>query len=220
MIELTNVTKIYKSGQINVPALQGVNLNISKGEMVVIGGPSGSGKSTLLNLLGAMDSPSGGSIKIDREDITNYSLSQLTTFRAKKVGFIFQSFNLIPVLNVYENIVVPMKLKGQKYNRQNVLDLIENVGLTKFIKHKPDELSGGQKQRVAIARALVHNPPYVMADEPTANLDSVTAQTIVELLKGLNKNLNVTIIFASHDQWVLDNIDRKIKLKDGVIVNE
>ncbi len=218
MIELKDVKKTYKSGSVYVEALKGINLSIEKGEMVVVGGVSGSGKSTLLNLLGAMDKATSGTINIDGENITNYNQNQLTEFRARKVGFIFQSFNLIPVLNVYENIVVPMKLKGQKYERKKVLDLIERVGLTDHIKHKPDELSGGQRQRVAIARSLVHNPPYIMADEPTANLDSQTSHNIVVVLKELNQNLGVTIIFASHDQWVLDNIERKIRLVDGVIV--
>ncbi len=218
MINLSGVIKNYQSGSLYVEALKGINLNIDKGEMIVIGGVSGSGKSTLLNLIGAMDHVTDGKIIIDGEDITDYSQGQLTSFRARKVGFIFQNFHLIPALNIYENIVVPMKLKGQRFEKDRVLELIERVGLTEHIRHKPDELSGGQRQRVAIARALVHNPPYVMADEPTANLDSKTAQNIVGLLKDLNKNLNVTIIFASHDQWVLDNIDRKVRLKDGVIV--
>ncbi len=219
MINLSGVKKIYQSGGLYVEALKGINLNIERGEMVVIGGVSGSGKSTLLNLLGAMDRTTEGSITIDGEDITGYSQGLLTDFRARKVGFIFQSFHLIPSLNVYENIVVPMKLKGQRFEKSLVLDLIDRVGLKDHIRHKPDELSGGQRQRVAIARALVHNPPYVMADEPTANLDSKTAQNIVEVLKELNRNLNVTIIFASHDQWILNNIERKVMLKDGVIVN-
>ena len=219
MIELRGIKKTYKSGLVYVEALKGIDLVIDKGEMVVIGGVSGSGKSTLLNLIGAMDRPTEGTLIIDNENITNYSQSQLTGFRAREVGFIFQNFNLIPALNVYENIVVPMKLKGQKFLKKDVLDLIERVGLTSHIHHKPDELSGGQRQRVAIARSLVHNPPYVMADEPTANLDSNTARSIVELLKDLNKNLGVTIIFASHDQWVLENINRKIKLIDGKIIS-
>lgn len=218
MIELSGVKKTYKSGNVYVEALKDINLTIDNGEMVVVGGVSGSGKSTLLNLIGAMDRVTEGKIVIDGEDVTHYNMSKLTDFRARKVGFIFQNFHLIPVLNIYENIVVPMKLKGQKFKRKKVLELIDRVGLADHIKHKPDELSGGQRQRVSIARALVHNPPYVMADEPTANLDSVTAQNIVSLLKELNQNLNVTIIFASHDQSILDNIDRKIMLRDGIIV--
>lgn len=218
MIDLKQVKKTYKSGEIYVEALKGIDLTINNGELVVLAGISGSGKSTLLNLLGAMDKPSSGTIVLDGEDITDYTTDQLTDFRARKVGFIFQNFNLIPVLNVYENIVVPMKLKGQTFSKNKVIELIDRVGLSEHIKHKPDELSGGQRQRVAIARALVHNPPYVMADEPTANLDSNTAKSIVELLKELNRNLGVTIIFASHDQWILENINRKIRLQDGVVV--
>jgi putative ABC transport system ATP-binding protein len=216
MIRLSNVKKYYRMGKYTVEALRGINLEIAQGEMVVIGGPSGSGKSTLLNLLGAMDRPSEGSININNEDITTYSRSQLTRFRAEKIGFIFQSFNLIPVLNVFENIVVPMKLKGKKYEKNEVLKLIECVGLSSHIKHRPDELSGGQRQRVAIARALVHRPPIVLADEPTANLDSVTSKNIVALLRTLNQTLNISIIFASHDQWILEEIQRKIKLHDGI----
>lgn len=219
MIKLQNVKKTYQSGEVSVEALKGIELTIEKGEMIVIGGVSGSGKSTLLNLIGAMDQPTSGEISIDGEDITNYSSNELTDFRARSIGFIFQNFNLIPALNVYENITVPMKLKHQKFETDKVYELIERVGLKEHIKHKPDELSGGQRQRVAIARALVHNPPYVIADEPTANLDSHTSDNIITLLKELNKNLNVTIIFASHDQWVLDNIDRKVHLKDGVIMD-
>jgi putative ABC transport system ATP-binding protein len=219
MIKLSGVKKTYQSGSLFVEALKDINLEIDKGEMIVIGGVSGSGKSTLLNLLGAMDHATEGTIIIDGDDITGYSQGALTDFRARKVGFIFQSFHLIPALNVYENIVVPMQLKGQPFEKKKVLELIERVGLSDHMRHKPDELSGGQRQRVAIARSLVHNPPYVMADEPTANLDSGTSQNIVGLLKELNKNLNVTIIFASHDQWVLDNIERKVRLRDGVVVN-
>jgi putative ABC transport system ATP-binding protein len=218
MIKLTDVKKTYKSGSVYIEALKNINLEIKKGDMIVIGGVSGSGKSTLLNLIGAMDKATAGKIMIDDEDLTRYSMSKLTAFRARKVGFIFQSFHLIPVLNIYENIIVPMKLKGQRVKKNKVLELIERVGLSNHIKHKPDELSGGQRQRVSIARALVHNPPYVMADEPTANLDSVTAQNIVRLLKELNKNLNITIIFASHDPAILENIDKKMKLKDGMII--
>lgn len=219
MIQLSDVRKVYKTGNINVEALRGVNLQIENGEMIVVAGPSGSGKSTLLNLIGGMDRVSDGKIIFDGEDISNYNSSQLTNFRSRKVGFIFQSFHLIPVLNIYENIVVPLKLKGQPVDKKKVLDLIDRVGLSHHIKHKPDELSGGQKQRVAIARALIHNPPYIMADEPTANLDSKTSASIVDLLKDLNKNLKVTIIFATHDQWVLKAIDKEITISDGIIVS-
>ena len=219
MINLTGIKKIYKSGKIYVEALKGIDLVIQDGEMIVLTGVSGSGKSTLLNLIGAMDSVTEGRIFIDEEDITNYSTGQLTNFRARHVGFIFQTFNLIPVLNVYENIVIPMALKGQAYKKEEVLRLIDQVGLSKYIKHRPDELSGGQRQRIAIARAIVHKPRYIMADEPTANLDSNTARTIIELLQDINEKMKVTIVFASHDKSIFEAIDKKIVLTDGLIVN-
>lgn len=217
MIKLSQVNKVYKTGSVHVEALKSVDLEINRGELLVLSGVSGSGKSTLLNILGAMDRPTGGQVIIDGEDISLYSNARLCDFRAKKIGFIFQSFNLIPVLNIYENIVVPMKLKGQKFQKDRVMQLIELVGLKDHYKHRPDELSGGQRQRVAIARAIVNEPPYILADEPTANLDSKTAKTIIELLEKLNADLNVTIIFASHDPLIQDNIGRKILLRDGQI---
>ncbi len=166
-----------------------------------------------------MDRPDSGSIEVDGEDIAQYSDARLTAFRAAKIGFIFQNFNLISVLSVYDNIVVPMKLKGQRFEKAKVLELIERVGLTRYAKHRPDELSGGQRQRVAIARSLVHNPPYVLADEITANLDTSTAASIIALLRELNRDFGVTIVFASHDQRILDGIERKVALEDGVLVS-
>lgn len=219
MITLKNVSKTYQTGEVEVHALNNVNLTIEKGEMVVLNGVSGSGKTTLLNLLGAMDTPTNGEILFDDENITNYTSSRLTTFRAKKVGFIFQSFNLIPTLTVYENIVVPMKLKGQSFEKDRIMQLIEAVGLIKHYKHRPDQLSGGQKQRVAISRAIAHEPLYVMADEPTASLDSATAMSIIELLKDLNNKLQVTVVFASHDPTLKDAISKKVNLKDGYVVD-
>ena len=217
MIRARGVVKFYKMGAVSIEALRGVDLGVDKGEMMAITGVSGSGKSTLLNLVGGMDRPDAGSIEVDGENIARYSNARLTAFRAVKIGFIFQNFNLISVLNVYDNIVVPMKLKGQRYDKAKVLELIERVGLTRFTKHRPEELSGGQRQRVAIARSLVHNPPYVLADEITANLDTSTATSIIGLLKELNRDFGVTIIFASHDQRILDGIERKVALEDGVL---
>jgi putative ABC transport system ATP-binding protein len=218
MIELKSILKYYQLGATTIKALANIDISIEKGEMIVIGGVSGSGKSTLLNCIGGMDSPTEGEIIVDSENITRYSAGRLTDFRAKKIGFIFQNFNLIPALNVYENIVVPLKLKGRRFDKSLIIGLIDRVGLAGHIRHRPDELSGGQRQRVAIARALAHNPPYILADEPTANLDSVTAETIVELLKELNRNLGVTVIFASHDQFILSTVPRIIMLKDGMVV--
>jgi len=217
LIRARGVVKSYKMGAVSIEALRGVDLGVDKGEMMAITGVSGSGKSTLLNLVGGMDRPDAGSIEVDGENIARYSNARLTAFRAVKIGFIFQNFNLISVLNVYDNIVVPMKLKGQRYDKAKVLELIERVGLTRFAKHRPEELSGGQRQRVAIARSLVHNPPYVLADEITANLDTSTATSIIGLLKELNRDFGVTIIFASHDQRILDGIERKVALEDGVL---
>jgi putative ABC transport system ATP-binding protein len=219
LIKARGVVKSYKLGAVSIGALRGVDLDVAKGEMMAITGVSGSGKSTLLNLIGGMDRPDAGSIEVDGEDIAPYSNSRLTGFRATKIGFIFQNFNLISVLNVYDNIVVPMKLKGQRYEKARVLELIDRVGLSRFGKHRPDELSGGQRQRVAIARSLVHNPPYILADEITANLDTSTATSIIALLKELNRDFGVTIVFASHDQRILDSIERRVALEDGVIVS-
>ena len=219
MIQARGVAKSFKLGAVSIDALRGVDLDVVNGEMMAITGVSGSGKSTLLNLIGGMDRPDSGSIEVDGEDIAHYSNSRLTGFRAAKIGFIFQNFNLISVLNVYDNIVVPMKLKGQRFERAKVLEMIERVGLTRFVKHRPDELSGGQRQRVAIARSLVHNPPYILADEITANLDTSTATSIIGLLKELNRDFGVTIVFASHDQRILDIIERKVMLEDGVMVS-
>lgn len=218
MIQASGVVKSYKMGAVSINALRGVDISIDKGEMVAITGVSGSGKSTLLNLIGGMDRPDAGSIVVDGENIAHYSNARLTAFRATKIGFIFQNFNLISVLSVYDNIVVPMKLKGQRYEKAKVLELIERVGLTRYAKHRPEELSGGQRQRVAIARSLIHNPPYVLADEITANLDTSTATSIIGLLKELNEDSGVTIVFASHDQRIIDSIERKVALEDGVLV--
>jgi len=218
LIQASGVVKSYKMGAVSINALRGVDISIDKGEMVAITGVSGSGKSTLLNLIGGMDRPDAGSIVVDGENIAHYSNARLTAFRATKIGFIFQNFNLISVLSVYDNIVVPMKLKGQRYEKAKVLELIERVGLTRYAKHRPEELSGGQRQRVAIARSLIHNPPYVLADEITANLDTSTATSIIGLLKELNEDSGVTIVFASHDQRIIDSIERKVALEDGVLV--
>jgi putative ABC transport system ATP-binding protein len=212
------VVKSYKLGAVSIDALRGVDLSVAEGEMMAITGVSGSGKSTLLNLVGGMDRPDAGTIEVDGENISGYSNARLTAFRAEKIGFIFQNFNLISVLNVYDNIVVPMKLKGQRFEKAKVLELIDRVGLTRFVKHRPDELSGGQRQRVAIARSLAHNPPYVLADEITANLDTSTATSIISLLRELNRDFGVTLVFASHDQRILDGIERKVALEDGVLV--
>ncbi len=222
MIKLNQVSKTYKLGKTEVKALKNVNLEINKGDFVAVVGPSGSGKTTLLNLIGCLDKPDEGEILLEGENVLNKNFNQLADLRLKKIGFIFQSFNLIPVLNVYENIEFPALLLPRKEREKNlkekIFKLIEEVGLSEHISHKPDELSGGQRQRVAIARALVNNPVIVLADEPTANLDSENAEKIIDLMRRLNDELNTTFVFATHDTRILKHVKRIVELKDGKIV--
>jgi putative ABC transport system ATP-binding protein len=223
MIQIQNVTKDYTLGKIIVKALRGIDLNIEEGEFTCISGPSGCGKSTLLNLIGCLDKPTTGKVILDGEDVASLKKNQLADIRNKKIGFIFQSFNLIPVLNVYENIeMVFMSWKNISKNEidSRIISLVEEVGLKDYIKHKPGELSGGQMQRVSIARALVTQPQVVLADEPTANLDSKTSKKILEIMSDLNKRHNTTFIFSTHDPIVSEYAKRNINLFDGVIDSE
>jgi putative ABC transport system ATP-binding protein len=220
MISVQNVTKEYILGKTIVKALRGVSLDIAEGEFACISGPSGCGKSTLLNLIGCLDKPTTGKVTLDDEDVGKLSMNQLAEIRNRKIGFIFQSFNLIPVLNVYENIeLVFMSWKNflKEEIKKRITSLIEEVGLTDYITHKPGELSGGQMQRVSIVRALVTNPQVVLADEPTANLDSRTSKNILEIMVDLNTKHNTTFIFSTHDPIVSDYAKRIIYLSDGVI---
>jgi putative ABC transport system ATP-binding protein len=216
-----NITKDYHLGKTIVNALRGIDLEITKGEYVCIAGPSGSGKTTLLNIIGLLDSPSGGTVLFDDQNITAMKEREVHKFRKRRIGFIFQSFNLVPVLNAYENIEFPLLLqkvsKDQRIKR--IEQITEEVGIREYLKHKPDELSGGQRQRVAIARALVFKPEVILADEPTANLDSVTGSTILALMKKLNKEENTTFVIASHDAKIMSQADRLIKVADGRIEN-
>jgi putative ABC transport system ATP-binding protein len=213
------ITKDYELGKTLVKALQGISLEIKKGEYVCIAGPSGAGKSTLLNLIGLLDKPSSGSILFDDFDIGAMKEKELHRFRKKRITFIFQNFNLIPVLTAYENIEFPLLLQRvEKSKRQHRIEkLTEEVGIKEYLDHRPDELSGGQRQRVAIARALVTNPEVVLADEPTANLDSVTGYNILSLLKRLNKEEKTTFLIATHDHKILEQADRVINMIDGRI---
>lgn len=222
MIRLENIKKTYKLGKVEVPALRGINLEIEKSEFISIVGPSGAGKTTLLNLIGLLDVPTEGEIILDGIYTKKLNANKLADIRAEKIGFIFQNFNLIPVLNIYDNIEIALMLcKGLKLNklqkRERILKVIEEVGLTEFIKHKPFELSGGQRQRVAIARALVKKPSIILADEPTANLDTETAFSIIELMKKLNKEEKTTFIFSTHDERVLKFVDKIVYIEDGKI---
>lgn len=214
-----NITKEYRLGKTIVPALRGVDLEISKGEYVCVAGPSGAGKSTLLNMLGMLDEPTTGEILFDSQNITAMKDKELHKFRKSKITFIFQSFNLIPVLNAYENIEFPLLLQKveKKEREERIRKITEEVGIAKYLKHRPDELSGGQRQRVAIARAIVTAPEVIMADEPTANLDSATGRSILDLMRRLNKEENTTFIIASHDDKIMNQADRLIKVIDGKI---
>jgi len=223
MISVQNVTKDYELGKTIVKALRGVSLDIENGEFACISGPSGCGKSTLLNLIGCLDKPTTGKVIIDDEDVGKLNANQLAEIRNRKIGFIFQSFNLIPVLNVYENIeMVFMSWKDfpKEEMDKRITSLIEEVGLKDYLKHKPGELSGGQMQRVSIARALVTEPQVVLADEPTANLDSKTSKIILEIMVNMNNRHNTTFIFSTHDPIVSEYAKREINLFDGVIKSE
>jgi putative ABC transport system ATP-binding protein len=223
MISLQDVTKEYTMGKTIVKALRGVNLEIDEGEFVGISGPSGSGKSTLLNLVGCLDQPTTGKVTVDGEDVGELNSNELAEIRNKKIGFIFQSFNLIPVLDVYENVEIPFMSRKDLPKEEihsRIITLIKEVGLADYIKHKPGELSGGQMQRVAIARALVTYPKVVLADEPTANLDSKTSKMILGVMLDLNKRHNTTFIFSTHDPIVSAYAKRNVGLFDGVIKSE
>jgi putative ABC transport system ATP-binding protein len=224
VIELRNVKKNYPLGATTVHALRGVDLAIREGDFISIVGPSGSGKTTLLNIIGCIDHASEGLVKIHDEDVTTYSDRRLTDLRLHTIGFIFQTFNLIPVLTTRENVEFPLLLmKKESLSRKEIRSraekLIEEVGLTEQINHKPYELSGGQRQRVAIARALVTRPTIVLADEPTANLDSETGDMILRLMKQLNEVEKTTFIFSTHDPDILKYAHGVVKIKDGLMAN-
>ena len=220
-IELINVKKEYDLGKVKVPALNNVNLKIEAGEFTVIAGPSGSGKTTILNLIGCVDTASSGDVFIGGKRTSDLSDTGLTDLRLNTLGFIFQSFNLIPVLNVFDNVEFPLLLKNKytaKERKEKVLHFIEKVELQDHLNHRPGELSGGQRQRVAIARALVTSPQIVLADEPTANLDSKTGQTIIDLMKHINQSEKTTFLFSTHDHSIMSQARRVVRLLDGQIV--
>ena len=223
IIEISGLTKNYALGNTTVHALRGVDLTIDKGDFMSIVGPSGSGKTTLLNIIGCIDNATTGSVKVSNREITKLYDREITDMRLHHIGFIFQTFNLIPVLNTIENVEFPlllMKKQSKAEIRKRAEKLIEEVGLREHSKHRPAELSGGQRQRVAIARALVTNPDIVLADEPTANLDSVTGAQILDLMKEMNRLEKTTFIFSTHDANVLKYAQRVVKIHDGLIVKE
>jgi putative ABC transport system ATP-binding protein len=222
-VSIKDVRKNFQMGKVTVEALKGVTLGIDQGEFLAIGGASGSGKSTLLNLIGCLDTVTSGEIEVNGKSLLKLKEKEKDKFRVKTIGFVFQTFNLIPVLNVYENVELPLlicKDVSLEERRKRVEHFIEAVGLYSYMKHKPAELSGGQRQRVAVARALVTHPMIVLADEPTANLDSKTGIEIIELMHDINRKENTTFIFSTHDNKVMERADRVVYVKDGVIVSQ
>ena len=221
VVVLESIVKDYKLGNVTVPALRNVSLAIKSGEFLSIAGPSGSGKTTLLNLVGCIDTPTSGTVLVDGKDTGKLSEPQLTRLRLESLGFIFQSFNLIGVLDAYQNVEFPLLLQGQSARgerRQRVMEYMEKVGLAEHVRHHPHEFSGGQRQRVAIARALVTRPKIILADEPTANLDSKTGGSIIDLMKSINESDGTSFIFSTHDARVMKHADRVIELDDGQVV--
>jgi putative ABC transport system ATP-binding protein len=219
IIHLENVTKDYGAGEVVVHALRGVDFELHPGEMAAVAGPSGSGKSTLLNVISGLDQPSGGKVLVDGRDVTALSRSQLSRLRLERIGFVFQSYNLLPVLTAYENAEYVLLMQGveAKRRRERVMGLLEQVGLADKADRFPRELSGGQQQRVAIARAIAAEPALVLADEPTANLDSKTGGALLDLMGRLNEDKGITFLFSTHDRNVMERAKRLVLLRDGQI---
>ncbi len=222
MIQVTDIQKTYNDGKVQVQALRGIDLVIKEGEFTAIVGPSGSGKTTLLNIIGGLDSPNYGKVKIGNTDIAQLTENELIDFRLNHIGFVFQSYNLIPVLTAKENVEFLMLLqkKDDKERNERTTKLLVSVGLEDQINKKPNEMSGGQQQRVAVARALASKPDFVLADEPTANLDSTATANLLDIMLRLNQEENITFIFSTHDQRVIDRARRVITMEDGKILSD
>ncbi|MFO7524635.1 MAG: ABC transporter ATP-binding protein [Ignavibacteriaceae bacterium] len=222
LIEINKVSKIYDGTAVPVTALSEVDLKIEKGEFTAIVGPSGSGKTTLLNIIGGLDVPTSGNVIVDKIDISTYKPDELVNFRLHHIGFVFQAYNLIPVFTAKENVEFIMLLQGlsKSEREKRAVELLEGVGLGDRINNKPSELSGGQQQRIAVARALASKPSFVLADEPTANLDSATADSLLDLMEELNKDFNMTFVFSTHDHRVIERAHRVITLHDGTVEND
>ena len=218
ILETKDLRKVYGSGDTEVRALDGVDLTVEKGEFVAVVGTSGSGKSTLLHMLGGLDRPTSGAVLVDGKDIFSLKDEELTIFRRRKIGFVFQSYNLVPVLSVYENIVLPIQLDGGKVDQSYVNQVIEALGLEQKLQNLPSQLSGGQQQRVAIARALVTKPAIILADEPTGNLDSKTSQDVLSLMKVTGQKFAQTMVMITHNEEIAQMADRIVRIEDGRIV--
>jgi putative ABC transport system ATP-binding protein len=220
MIQIKNVTKIVRSGADDLTILDDVSIEIPDGQFVAITGASGSGKSTLLGLIAGLDAPTTGAILVDGADITKMSEDDLATLRSDKLGFIFQSFHLIPSLTAFENILIPMEIRGQKDSKDRAGELLQQVGLTNRGHHYPTELSGGEQQRIAIARAFANNPKILLADEPTGNLDSRNGTHIFELMTNLHSQNNLSLVLVTHDQNLAERAQRQVILKDGKVISD
>ena len=222
VIEIKNLEKIYNGTAIQVKAVNGVNLTIEEGEFTAIVGPSGSGKTTLLNMIGGLDTPTSGSIKVDKTDLSTLNQKQLVDFRLNNIGFVFQAYNLIPVLTAKENVAFIMELQGisKPDIEKRVREILEGVGLGDRLNSRPNQLSGGQQQRVAVARALASKPKFIIADEPTANLDSKSTENLLDIMEELNRKEKITFIFSTHDQRVVNKARRILLLEDGKIVKD
>jgi putative ABC transport system ATP-binding protein len=222
IIRTEELDKIYQDNGVPVHALSNITVSIQRGEFLAIAGPSGSGKTTLLNLIGALDKPTGGKIFLEERDVASYDRSGLSTLRLNTMGFIFQAYNLIPVLTALENVEFKLMLLGipERERKQKSHRMLEELGIGDLANKRPNEMSGGQQQRVAIARAIVNTPPLVLADEPTANLDTATAHALIDLMEKMNHEKNITFIFSSHDTQVLQHAHRVVWLRDGVITQD
>jgi putative ABC transport system ATP-binding protein len=222
VVKIENVTRSYKIGKLETQALRGVNLSINDGEFTALVGPSGSGKTTLLQMIGCLDQPTAGHVYINNRDVTSLNRNQRADMRRGTIGFIFQFFALIPTLTAYENVEMPLLLNGHspRERKERVMDLLKAVDLTDRANNRPDQLSGGQQQRIAVARALASNPKLILADEPTANLDTTNGQQVMEIMKKLNKETGVTFVFATHDPRVIGYAQRVVTLQDGLITKD